>query len=115
MMNRRFAAVADERRLKEAVGLVALGTNDPEKGPVFAEFFTAVAITNDGYMLTSKQVGDSAFFSDAWVFIDGRRLDAKFVGADKIADFAVIKVDAPLRLRFRIAGSASIAQLNVPI
>jgi S1-C subfamily serine protease len=54
---------------------------------------SGVAISSDGYMLTSAHViagggGVSATFSD------GRELSAEVVGADPLSDLAVVRVDA---------------------
>jgi serine protease Do len=54
---------------------------------------SGVAISSDGYMLTSAHVvaggqGVSASFAD------GRELGAKVVGADPLSDLAVVRVDA---------------------
>jgi serine protease Do len=54
---------------------------------------SAVAISSDGFMLTSAHVvaggnGVSATFSD------GRELGAEVVGADSLSDLAVVRVDA---------------------
>jgi S1-C subfamily serine protease len=54
---------------------------------------SAVAISSDGYMLTSAHVvagghGVSASFSD------GRELGAKVIGADALSDLAVVRADA---------------------
>jgi len=114
LIHRRFAGVADQARLTEAVGLVAAGRRDVENGPVFEEYFTAVAISNDGYMLTSREVLRSNP-SQIWVFVGGRRLDAQIVDWDKIADFAIIKARGPLGLRFRLAGRRAIPRLNVEV
>lgn len=114
VIHRRFASVADQARLTEAVGLVAAGRRDVENGPVFEEYFTAVAISNDGYMLTSKEVLRSNP-SQIWVFVGGRRLDAQIVDWDKIADFAIIKAAGALSLRFRLAGRQAIPRLNVEV
>lgn len=115
LLNRRFASISDEPHLGEAVGLVAVGHKDPLKGFSFDELYTAVAITNDGYLLTSKEVANPEPPRDILVFLGQRRLDAQVIGTDKIADFALIKVDGELNRRFRIAHPGAVHHLNVPV
>ena len=99
LINRRFASLSDERALSHAVGLVAMGDQLPDGSVEFTGFFTATAITHNGFMLTTAQVSKDPMGRRIWVFVDGRRLDAEPVGADSIADIGVIKVDEELRSR----------------
>lgn len=115
VVNRRFASVTKESHLKSAVGLVAIGRGTGTDGDVFQKYLTAVAITNDGFMLTSKHITVSDLFLDAWVFVDGKRLDARIVGADKIADFALLKVDGTFARKFPLAQGSGATQLNVGV
>jgi len=115
MLNRRFASVTNESSLSKVVGLIAVGRQDAKKGAVFEAYFSAVAISNDGFMLTSKGVSDKSVLKRVWLFLDERRLEAEVVGADSIADFAVIKVDAELELRFPLAKPNAITRYNIPV
>ena len=115
LVHRRFASVANEDQLKEAVGLVAIGRGSGTDEDVFQKYLTAVAITNDGFMLTSKHITVPDLVLDTWVFVDGKRLDARIVGADKIADFALIKVDGAFARKFRLSRDSASPRLNAEI
>jgi len=115
VVNRRFASVAEESQLSESVALVAVGSADGHLGAVLEDVFTGVAITNDGFLLTSQVVARLTPFQDVWVFVAGRRYEAQVVGADKIADFAIIKIEAKLKYRFPIARANVISRYNVPV
>jgi 2-alkenal reductase len=54
---------------------------------------SGVIVSADGYILTNAHVVDGASQLQA-VFRDGKTVDAKLVGADAIADVAVLKVEA---------------------
>jgi S1-C subfamily serine protease len=54
---------------------------------------SGVAVTPDGYVLTSAHVVDGADGGTA-AFIDGRELDFEVVGTDRLSDLAVLRVTA---------------------
>lgn len=54
---------------------------------------SGVIVSEDGYLLTNAHVIEGARQLQA-IFLDGQTVDAKLVGADAIADLAVLKVDA---------------------
>ena len=54
---------------------------------------SGVAVTPDGYVLTSAHVVDGADGGTA-AFIDGRELDFDVVGTDRLSDLAVLRVTA---------------------
>ena len=54
---------------------------------------SGVAISSDGYMLTSAHVVAGGHGLSA-SFADGRELSGKVVGADPLSDLAVVQVDA---------------------
>src|ERR1700704_337922 len=53
---------------------------------------SAVAITSDGFLLTSAHVVRRARFANA-AFTDGRVLRAAVVGADPLSDLAVLRTE----------------------
>ena len=112
LVNRRFASIQDEMSVSQAVGLVAIGQRNLDGQVQFIDFFTATAITHDGFMLTAGQVAKFGIGRRIWVFIDGRRLDAEPVGVDSIADVAVIKVDEGLRSTIRLVRQGAGPRLN---
>ncbi len=54
---------------------------------------SAVAITPDGFMLTSAHVVDRASDPVRASFVDGRELEARIVGADPLSDLAVLRAE----------------------
>jgi S1-C subfamily serine protease len=54
---------------------------------------SGVAVTPDGYVLTSAHVVDGADGGTA-AFVDGRELDFDVVGTDRLSDLAVLRVTA---------------------
>jgi S1-C subfamily serine protease len=54
---------------------------------------SGVAVTPDGYVLTSAHVVDGADGGTA-AFVDGRELDFAVVGTDRLSDLAVLRVTA---------------------
>jgi len=54
---------------------------------------SGVAVTPDGYVLTSAHVVDGADGGTA-AFVDGRELDFDVVGTDRLSDLAVLRVSA---------------------
>jgi S1-C subfamily serine protease len=54
---------------------------------------SGVAVTPDGYVLTSAHVVDGADGGTA-AFVDGRELDFAVVGTDRLSDLAVLRVAA---------------------
>lgn len=77
---------------------------------------TAFAVTNDGYMLTSKHIVDRIPpGSRIWVYINKRRLDARFIAQDLVADWAILKVEEDLPYRFKLATPGTIGRLNVEV
>ena len=54
---------------------------------------SGVAITPDGYVLTSAHVVTDTDGGSA-AFVDGRELDFDIIGADRLSDLAVLRVDA---------------------
>src|SRR5215470_14767742 len=54
---------------------------------------SAVAISSDGYMLTSAHVVAGGHRVSA-SFSDGRELSAEVIGADPLSDLAVVRADA---------------------
>jgi serine protease Do len=55
---------------------------------------SGVAITPDGFMLTSAHVVDGAGHVIHASFVDGRETSAEVVGADPLSDLAVLRADA---------------------
>src|SRR4051794_35541461 len=55
---------------------------------------SGVAISSDGYMLTSAHVIAGGGGGVSATFSDGRELSAEVVGADPLSDLAVVRVDA---------------------
>lgn len=116
MVNRRFASVQNQGNLGQAVGLVAVGRKDSNEKSGFEKYFTCVGVSNDGFMVTSRLVAEEFVLGNqVWVFVDGKRLDASLVGMDKIDDFALLKVNDRLRLRFPIAKPGDTVPLNVDV
>lgn len=115
MFNRRFAGISDQHRLAESVGFVAVGTVVQPGKIAFQGFGTAVAVTNDGYLLTCKHVLPKDPIQRIWVYLNGRRLDARVVGSGSVSDWALLKVDDRLRYRFRLAPPGKIGRLNVDV
>jgi len=88
--SRTVSGVAE--RLTPSVAHLAVSRRT-RRGRVAEGAGSGVAISSDGYMLTSAHVvaggtGVSALFSD------GRELSAEVVGADPLSDLAVVRVDA---------------------
>jgi S1-C subfamily serine protease len=54
---------------------------------------SAVAITPDGFMLTSAHVVERTESGEA-SFVDGRRIDFEVVGSDPLSDLAVLRLDS---------------------
>ena len=69
---------------------------------------SGVAVTPDGYVLTSAHVVDGADGGTA-AFVDGRELDFDVVGTDRLSDLAVLRVDGrrPRRPRRSATPTAS--------
>src|SRR5437764_10301799 len=55
---------------------------------------SCVAVTPDGFMLTSAHVVAQTDGAGRASFVDGRELDFKVVGADALSDLAVLRADA---------------------
>lgn len=55
---------------------------------------SGVAVTPDGFVLTSAHVVDGCDGGDA-AFVDGRELDFSVVGRDALSDLAVVRVHVP--------------------
>jgi S1-C subfamily serine protease len=115
VFNRRFASLDNRDTLTDAIGLVVVGQPGSGGTISYRSLGTAVAITNDGYMLTSKHVLQGEAQGKIWVYLNKRRFDARAVGEDSVADWAMLKVDDDLRYRFKMAGPGAIACLNVPV
>jgi hypothetical protein len=120
LVNRRFVALSDWKHVEQAVGLVALGAADGEGGITFVQYGTAWAVSNDGFMLTSKHVltpPEALLHAPlgAWVYLNHERYDAQLVWQDSVADVALLKIDAYIPYRFRIAPTGSVQRLNVPV
>src|SRR5262245_18085720 len=77
---------------------------------------SAVAITADGFVLTSAHVVGRARVATA-AFTDGRTLQAQVVGVDPLSDLAVLRTDARDLLAAVLgdAGSLRVGQLVVEI
>ncbi|MGH2694105.1 MAG: S1C family serine protease [Actinomycetota bacterium] len=56
---------------------------------------SAVAITPDGFMITSAHVVAGSFGAVA-SFVDGRELEVEVVGADRLSDLAVVRTNGTL-------------------
>src|SRR5436305_2214307 len=54
---------------------------------------SAVALTPDGFMLTSAHVVNGPGRSGRVAFVDGRELGFRVVGVDRLSDLAVLRVD----------------------
>ena len=115
LVNRRFASVGVPDTLSQAVGLVAIGDRGPDGHIEFSRFYTAAAISHDGFMLTSGGVVRSGTTGGMWVFVGGKRLDASPVGADSIADVGLIRVNENLQAAFRLADGTEVPRLNVDV
>jgi 2-alkenal reductase len=68
---------------------------------------SGVIIDNKGYIVTNNHVVDGAN-SIQVILSDGTKADAKLVGADAVADLAVIKVDAPVTGAVAFGDSSSL-------
>jgi S1-C subfamily serine protease len=78
---------------------------------------SAVAISPDGYLLTSAHVVAGAGGGTA-AFADGRELAFEIVGTDPLSDLAVLKTGAPTELRAVALGDADrlrVGQLVVAV
>ena len=62
-------------------------------GQVPAGAGSAVALTPDGFLLTSAHVVDGPGRNGRASFVDGRELRFRVVGADRLSDLAVLRVD----------------------
>jgi serine protease Do len=79
---------------------------------------SSVAITPDGFMLTSAHVVARTDGTGRASFVDGRELDFEVVGADALSDLAVLRVDARDNLAAAELGDAErlrVGQLVVAI
>jgi S1-C subfamily serine protease len=77
---------------------------------------SAVAVTPDGFLLTSAHVVGRARRGTA-TFVDGRALTVETVGTDPLSDLAVLRADGTDLVAARLgdAGSLSVGQLVVAI
>jgi S1-C subfamily serine protease len=77
---------------------------------------SAVAVTPDGFLLTSAHVVGRARRGTA-TFVDGRELAVETVGTDRLSDLAVLRADGSDLGAARLgdAGSLSVGQLVVAI
>ncbi|MDQ1373190.1 MAG: hypothetical protein QOJ09_528, partial [Actinomycetota bacterium] len=77
---------------------------------------SGVAITPDGYLVTSAHVVDGARRGTA-VFIDGRELELTIIGTDPLSDLAVVRVsgDDLVPVTFGDADALRVGQLVVAI
>jgi S1-C subfamily serine protease len=62
-------------------------------GPVPAGAGSAVALTPDGFLLTSAHVVAGQGRTGRAAFVDGRELSFSVVGADRLSDLAVLRAD----------------------
>jgi S1-C subfamily serine protease len=62
-------------------------------GQVPAGAGSAVALTPDGFLLTSAHVVDGPGRTGRAAFVDGRELSFRVVGVDKLSDLAVLRAD----------------------
>ena len=77
---------------------------------------SAIAITPDGFLLTSAHVVSAADGGTS-AFIDGREFDFEIVGTDVLSDLAVLRVAAPdlVPARFGDADRLRVGQLVVAV
>lgn len=120
LVNRRFVNLDDWKRIQKAVGLVAVGAADGQGDIVFLQYGTAWAVSNDGFLLTCKHVlpppeAQAHLPLRTWVYLNNERFDAELVWQDTVTDLALLKVDAYIPYRFRIAPKGSVQRLNVPV
>jgi len=62
-------------------------------GPVPAGAGSAVALTPDGFLLTSAHVVEAPTRGGRATFVDGRELSWRVVGVDRLTDLAVLRAD----------------------
>jgi serine protease Do len=104
------------RTLAPAVASLRV-TRSGRRGRVAVDGGSAVAITPDGFMLTSAHVVAGERPSGRASFADGRTLEFELVGRDPLSDLAVLRVDAE-RLEPATLGDADrlrVGQLVVAI
>lgn len=112
-LNRRFVSVENENELVESVGLVAIGKRLENGDVEFNQYFTAAAISDDGFMLTAGSVLNNPLNNEMWVFINGTRFDAVPIGVDSIRNIGIIKVEGNLQHYFRVMSRGTKLRLNV--
>ena len=103
IVNRRFVSPSIQSHLDASVGLLAVGIVDSHGDVFFKDFFTATAISCDGFMLTSRAAGEAGAQSGMWVFINGTRYEAYVVSLESLGDFALVKINGDLPLKSKIS------------
>ncbi len=83
--------------------------NPLERQLTFQGKGSGVIISPDGYVVTNNHVIDGANIIRV-TMVDGRKFDGRLIGADKVADLAVVKIDGPT---FPIADFGNSDQLRV--
>ena len=79
---------------------------------------SAVALTPDGFLLTSAHVVSGPGRSGRAAFVDGRQLSFDVIGADRLSDLAVLRAEGGERLHQAVLGEAEelrVGQLVVAI
>lgn len=80
-------------RVSRSIGSLRV-TRRGRSGRVPAGAGSAVALTPDGFMLTSAHVVSGPGRTGRVAFVDGRELSFSVVGVDRLSDLAVLRADA---------------------
>lgn len=90
--SRAVVSVAD--KLAPSVASLRVTTRPGRRGRAGVGAGSAIALTPDGFMLTSAHVVAGSDEGGTASFVDGRTLGFRVVGSDRLSDLAVLRTDA---------------------